>query len=199
MKYILTESQLKKIIKDVINEAEFSDDLLGGQPLDLTLGPSTHPSNSENARKWVNKNAYDLKSSPQTPVHSLCSGRIARMRKASNTLKLGKGTKTFGTQIRINCSDGLGQFFYTHLSDIGLNEGDEVECGQFLGKIVEVQGGGIPSHVHIATEKGDLLDYVGKDGKLKCKKQETKTNFKFNFDKLQNQPNNTRVVKNYKL
>lgn len=197
MKYILTETQLKKIIKDVIKEAEFSDDLLGGQPLDLTLGPNTHPSNSDNARKWVNKNAYDLKAPSQTPVYSLCSGRIAAMKKASSTLKKGQGTRLYGNQIRIECNDGRGQFFYTHLSDVGLSQGSQVECGQLLGNIVEVKGGGIPPHVHTATEKGDLLDYVDKNGKLKCRKETKFTNnFKIKPIDLRARVDNT-AVKHY--
>lgn len=198
MKYLITENQLKKIIKNALNEVELSDDMLGGISLDLSLGPDSHPSNSKNARKWVNHNAYDLKAPQQTPVYSLCSGKIATMTKASNVLKKGEGTRLYGNQIRVTCNDGNGQFFYTHLSDVGLNVGSQVECGQLLGHIIEVKGGGIPSHVHAATEKGDLLDYVDKDGKIKCRKQMNyKNNLKIKPVDLRVPTDNTRVVHNY--
>ena len=151
-----TASAVKKFTNDHvkddggkdINEAVSlvgSNSNLIGKP-----GQGTH-----SASGWENNNAWDVASPVGTDVRSLTSGKVLRVRKGDGTMKKSGVKKIYGDQVKVKSNDGP-DVFYTHI-DSTVNQGDSVNAGDVIGKIMTIPG--MPSHVHVALSYGDLSDY----------------------------------------
>lgn len=148
-----TAAAVNKFTKDnlgkVMSEAKLLDryDKIVGYP-----GRGTH-----DASDWASRNAWDVTGEVGDKVYSISSGTVSKVRSGSGgLLRVGK-KKIYGDQISINSNDGKPDVFYTHL-DTNLKVGDKVKEGDVIGTLIAM--GGIPTHVHIGLESGNLATYV---------------------------------------
>lgn len=148
-----TASAVNKFTKEnlgkVVSEAKLLDryDKIVGKP-----GQGTH-----NASDWASRNAWDVTGEVGDKVYSISSGTVNKVRKGSGKLIKQGNKKIYGDQISINSNDGKPNVFYTHL-ETNFQPGDSVKEGDVIGTLIPM--GGIPTHVHIGLESGDLATYV---------------------------------------
>lgn len=151
-------------IKDVmgltpINEVVRKID--GGFKTDLENGPSNHRKRA--LGNWQSDNAWDLFAPEGTVVKSYTKGTVSKVNE--NPKKSGK---VYGTSVTIKGDDDYPDIFYTHLKNVKLRQGENIEVGDKIGEISEwctdescrkKQEG---THVHIGLPNGehlkDLLD-----------------------------------------
>jgi len=111
-----------------LNEATTT---LGGSfKTDLENGPKNHGARAFG--NWQSDNAWDIFSPPGTNVNSYTNGTVIRIH---NTGK--NSGKVFGTQVTVKGSKGFPDIFYTHLKNVNLNKGDQVQVGDYIGQISE--------------------------------------------------------------
>jgi murein DD-endopeptidase MepM/ murein hydrolase activator NlpD len=114
-------------------------------------GQGTH-----NASDWQSGNAWDITGPAGTQVFSITNGTVARVRQGDGGgIKKQGVKKIYGDQLRIQSSDGKPDVFYTHI-ETSLNVGDKVKEGDVVGTIMQMPG--MPSHVHVGLESGNLSD-----------------------------------------
>jgi GH24 family phage-related lysozyme (muramidase) len=140
----VTEDDDKSVNETV--ELVASNTKLIGRP-----GQGTH-----SASGWANNNAWDVAAPVGTDVRSLTSGTVSSVKKGDGTIKKSGVKKIYGDQIIIQ-SDNGPDVFYTHI-ETDLNRGARVEEGDVIGQIMTLPG--MPSHVHVALEYGNLSDYA---------------------------------------
>jgi GH24 family phage-related lysozyme (muramidase)/murein DD-endopeptidase MepM/ murein hydrolase activator NlpD len=114
-------------------------------------GQGTH-----SASGWANNNAWDVAAPVGTDVRSLTSGTVSAVKKGDGTIKKSGVKKIYGDQVIVKSNDGP-EVFYTHI-ECRVNQGDSIQKGDVIGKIMTLPG--MPSHVHVALSYGNLSDYT---------------------------------------
>jgi murein DD-endopeptidase MepM/ murein hydrolase activator NlpD/predicted nucleotidyltransferase len=146
---------------------------------DLENGPKNHGSRAFG--NWQSDNAWDVFAPAGTLVNSYTKGKVSKIRDT------GKNSgKVYGTQVSIKGSDGYPDIFYTHLKNVELKPGDEVNVGDRIGDISEWTNNNNMTHVHIGLPYGkhlrDLLKnseeiFAGKTTASKESYKEVQTKF----------------------
>jgi peptidoglycan hydrolase-like protein with peptidoglycan-binding domain len=117
---------------------------------DLENGPKNHGSRAFG--NWQSDNAWDLFARAGTVVNSYTKGVVAQV------YDTGKNSgKVFGTQVTISGKDKYPDIFYTHLKNVKLKRGDEVNLGDYIGEISEWVDHKNMEHVHIGLPIGRHL------------------------------------------
>lgn len=115
--------------------------------------PHAHRSRPTYKGDWYSGKGYDLLVPPGTGVYSLTDGKI----QANNedTANCEKGV--YGNRVTILTNDG-DQLYYTHI-DSDLIPNKTIKKGDLVGKVTQ-DCSNIVSHLHIASEKKDVRNYV---------------------------------------
>jgi predicted chitinase len=122
-------------------------------------GPRNHQSRP--LGNWQSDNAWDIFAKAGTPVYSITSGKV---KKVKDTGK--KSGKVYGTHVTVDSSGRDPQVFYTHLKNVSVKPGDKIEAGDVIGEISE-WGDSKSTHVHIGLSNNKhIRDYMKEDGTL---------------------------------
>lgn len=148
---------------DIINEESTSEKLLG--PNSVTI-----PSDGAHAGQsgWQSANAWDFKAPIGSPVFAVNSGKLITWSDYGQSVKKRGGKKLYGESFTVKTDNDLPSVYYTHLKDTKVRKGDQVECGQLLGYVMDFPNSDY-DHVHIGIESGNIRQFVNSDGTLKCK------------------------------
>lgn len=134
--------------------------LFGNEPIKIIQTPEDHAKRSTS--DWSSSHAWDILGPIGTSVFSLTKGKVVNKHESSGNKK-----NIFGTQLSIKGTDGYPDIFYTHIDNVKLEVGDEVQPGQYIGKITRWESNPNTSHVHIGINGKDIFDFMSKDGKIK--------------------------------
>jgi len=164
MKYILTESQLLRLIKSGINEApNASDKIMGDNDIKIPRD-GAHAGQSG----WQSNNAWDIKADIGDPVYAVAPGTVVTFKDYGPKVIKTNGKKLFGAGFTVKSDEGLPDVYYTHLKDPQVNKGDKIECGQLLGYVMDFPGSSY-DHLHIGIESGhNIRELINDDGTIKC-------------------------------
>lgn len=164
MKYILTESQLLRLIKSGINEApNASDKIMGDNDIKIPRD-GAHAGQSG----WQSNNAWDIKADIDDPVYAVAPGTVITFNDYGPDVIKRDGKKLFGAGFTVKSDEGLPDVYYTHLKDPQVNKGDKIECGQLLGFVMDFPDSSY-DHLHIGVESGhDIRELINDDGTIKC-------------------------------
>ena len=148
---------------DIINEESTSEKLLG--PNSVTI-----PSDGAHAGQsgWQSANAWDFKAPIGSPVFAVNSGTLITWSDYGQSVKKRGGKKLYGESFTVESDNDLPSVYYTHLKDTTVRKGDQVECGQLLGYVMDFPNSEY-DHVHIGIKSGNIRQFVNSDGTLKCK------------------------------
>lgn len=128
------------------NISEGNVNLLGKYKGDLVNGPKYHGSRAFG--NWQSDNAWDLFAPANTKWYSITEGKVI---KVYNT---GKTTgKVYGTQVTVQGKNGYPTIFYTHLKDVVVKTGQNIEVGDYIGLVSE-WGSSKSTHVHVGLPYG---------------------------------------------
>ena len=148
---------------DIINEESTSEKLLGTNSV-------TIPADGAHAGQsgWQSANAWDFKAPIGSPVFAVNSGKLITWSDYGQSVKKRGGKKLYGESFTVKTDNDLPSVYYTHLKDTKVRKGDQVECGQLLGYVMDFPNSDY-DHVHIGIESGNIRQFVNSDGTLKCK------------------------------
>lgn len=119
---------------------------IGGDPAAHRSRPKYKPGD------WYSGKGYDLHVKPGTMVYSLTDGKVV-----ANNLDPDDCAKgVYGNRVTI-LTDQNDELFYTHI-ECRLNVGQIIKKGEPIGKVRS--GCGVGPHLHIASRKNDVKDYV---------------------------------------
>jgi murein DD-endopeptidase MepM/ murein hydrolase activator NlpD len=139
-----------KLIDKRFTIKEATTNIGGVFKTDLENGPKNHSSRA--LGNWQSDNAWDVFAPAGTVVNSYTNGTVTKIKDT------GKNSgKIFGTQVTIQGKDGYPDIFYTHLKNVKLKSGDNVNVGDYIGEISEWVGHDTMTHVHIGLPKGRHL------------------------------------------
>lgn len=116
---------------------------------------------------WASSNAWDIPAAIGTPVYAIADGTVITFKDYGSSIIKTGGKKLYGIGFTVESDGGLPDVYYTHLENVGVSKGDKVQCGQFLGYIMDMPGSSY-DHVHIGIERGDISQFLTSDGKLRC-------------------------------
>lgn len=164
MKYILTESQLLRLIKSGINEApNASDKIMGDNDIKIPRD-GAHAGQSG----WQSNNAWDIKAKIDDPVYAVAPGTVITFNDYGPDVIKRDGKKLFGAGFTVKSDEGLPDVYYTHLKNPQVNKGDKIECGQLLGFVMDFPDSSY-DHLHIGVESGhNIRELINDDGTIKC-------------------------------
>jgi murein DD-endopeptidase MepM/ murein hydrolase activator NlpD len=149
--------------QESLNESTKTSNKLfsSGTQIKIISRPSDHAKRS--TADWSSRDAWDIQAPIGTPVYSLTKGKVIKKHESS-----GKKANIFGTQLSISGKDGYPSIFYTHLESVDVNVGDNVEPGDYIGKITKWPTYPTASHVHIGIDgKKDIFQFMDQNGKIK--------------------------------
>ena len=119
---------------------------IGGDPAAHRSRPKYKPGD------WYSGKGYDLHVKPGTMVYSLTDGKVV-----ANNLDPDDCAKgVYGNRVTI-LTDQNDELYYTHI-ECRLNVGQIIKKGDPIGKVRS--GCGVGPHLHIASRKNDVKDYV---------------------------------------
>lgn len=102
--------------------------------------------------QWESHKGYDLLVKPGTRVYSVSDGEVIKMNPSSTRT----GT-IYGDRVTVKSADDY--IYYTHI-DSKVRKGQQVKIGDLIGVVVEWQSDPKQTHLHIASEKKDVKNYV---------------------------------------
>jgi hypothetical protein len=145
-----------------------SDKIFGSIEPTWGGGPNSHASRhpDRSGKDWESNNAYDIMANNGSPIYSLTKGVVQKVNDRPPGLTGKGGKRIYGDSLTVRGTAGDPTIFYTHVTDIVVEEGDYIEKGQLLAFIIKGEMG-IPDHVHIGVQTGDVKDLVDVDGKIK--------------------------------
>lgn len=115
--------------------------------------PHAHRSRQTYKGDWYSGKGYDLIVPPRTSVYSLTDGKIQANNEDVPNCEKG----VYGNRVTILTNDG-DRLYYTHInSDLIPNK--TIKKGDLVGKVTK-DCNNIVSHLHIASEKKDVRNYV---------------------------------------
>lgn len=107
---------------------------------------------------WQSENAVDIAVPIGTPVYAAENGQIVR----AGNLPGNPGGRFAGQRVTVQGVDNA--FYYGHLSNVTVKEGQKVSAGTLLGFTGEANG---VQHLHFAVENGSPLDWLLAHGNSK--------------------------------
>ena len=131
-------------------------------------GPNSHGARHPDStgKDWESNNAYDVMGPEGTPIYSITNGYVNKVRDNPSGLRSFGGKRVYGDSLSIRGSGGDPDVFYTHITDIVVEDGDPIKVGQLLAYITKGELG-IPDHLHIGVKIGDVKDFVDVNGSIK--------------------------------
>ena len=112
-------------------------------------GQGTHAKDfnkKQGTDNWQSENAVDIGCPKGTPLVAVADGTIGNRIGPLNS----KDPRLLGLRLYVVTKDN--QFYYAHLSSIGVQAGQQVKRGQVVGKSGVANG---VAHLHIAAEHGN--------------------------------------------
>ena len=156
---ILSENKL------FVNEATAtSNQLLGGTQVKI-------PDSGAHAgqKGWQSGNAWDIAASPNTPVYAIASGKVITLKDYGTDVTETEGKRLYGYGFTVDSDNNLPDVYYTHLTTVSVKQGDNIQCGQFLGYVMKSPKSVNYDHVHIGVEDDhEITEFLNADGSLKC-------------------------------
>lgn len=149
----------KNIVREV---AASSTELFGGDNVKIPRA-GAHAGQAG----WQSSNAWDIPAAVGTPVYALADGTAITFRDYGQNIIKTQGKKLYGQSFTVKSDGALPDVYYTHLQGSPINKGTKIQCGQFLGYIMDMPNSSY-DHVHIGISRGDISQFLGPDGKLKC-------------------------------
>ena len=151
--------------KKVVNEVSSSSDkLFGGTNVKIPVD-GAHAGQSN----WASSNAWDIAGKIGTPVYALASGKATTFSDYGKNVIATNGKKLYGQSFTVKSDGGLPSIYYTHLEGSPIRLGSQIECGDFLGYVMDFPGSTY-DHVHIGVESGNIRQFLNDDGTIKCAK-----------------------------
>jgi murein DD-endopeptidase MepM/ murein hydrolase activator NlpD len=141
-----------------------SDELLGGGNVKIPVD-GAHAGQSG----WQSSNAWDIKGNVGAPVYALADGVAQTFSDYGRSVTKTQGKKLYGQSFTVKSDNGLPSIYYTHLEGSPVSKGSKIECGQFLGYIMDFPDSSY-DHVHIGVESGNIRQFLNDDGTIKCAK-----------------------------
>lgn len=155
--------RILKVNKNLVNEvAASSTDLFGGKTVKI---PKAGEHGSQSG--WQSANAWDIPAPIGTPVYAIADGTALTFRDYGRNIIATGGKKLYGQSFTVKSDGNIPDVYYTHLEGSPIQKGSKIECGQFLGYVMDMPGSSY-DHVHVGVEKGDISQFLTPDGKLKC-------------------------------
>lgn len=155
-----TETVKKSVVKEA---SASSTSLFGGTSVKI---PSAGAHAGQSG--WQSSNAWDIKAPVGTPVYALADGVAQTFSDYGKDVVKTQGKKLYGQSFTVKSDGGLPDVYYTHLSDSPIRKGSKIQCGQFLGYIMDFPGSSY-DHVHIGVSSGHKIEeFLNSDGTLKC-------------------------------
>lgn len=165
------EKLISKIFEEIqenkksIREASSSSDkLFGGTNVKIPVD-GAHAGQSN----WASSNAWDIAGKIGTPVYALASGKATTFSDYGRSVIATNGKKLYGQSFTVKSDGGLPSIYYTHLEGSPIRLGSQIDCGDFLGYIMDFPGSSY-DHVHIGVESGNIRQFLNDDGSIKCAK-----------------------------
>lgn len=151
--------------KKIVNEASSSSDkLFGGTNVKIPVD-GAHAGQSN----WASSNAWDIAGKIGTPVYALASGKATTFSDYGRSVIATNGKKLYGQSFTVKSDGGLPSIYYTHLEGSPIRLGSQIDCGDFLGYVMDFPGSTY-DHVHIGVESGNIRQFLNDDGTIKCAK-----------------------------
>ena len=117
---------------------------------------------------WQSSNAWDIMAPVGTPVYALADGVAQTFSDYGKDVVKTQGKKLYGQSFTVKSDGGLPDLYYTHLEGSPITKGSKIQCGQFLGYIMDFPGSS-SDHVHIGVSSGHKIEeFLNPDGTLKC-------------------------------
>ena len=116
---------------------------------------------------WQSSNAWDIMAPIGTPVYALADGVAQTFSDYGRSIIKTQGKKLYGQSFTVKSDGGLPDVYYTHLEGSPIKKGSKIQCGQFLGYIMDMPNSSA-DHVHIGVSRGDISQFLDSNGKLKC-------------------------------
>ena len=150
--------------KSSLNEvSSTSSSLFGGSSVKIPAD-GAHAGQSG----WPSNNAWDIAAAPNTPVYAIASGKVITMNNYGTDLIETEGKRLYGYGFTVDSTDNLPDVYYTHLTTVSVKQGDNIQCGQFLGYVMKSPKSVNYDHVHIGVETGNIRKFLNPNGTLKC-------------------------------
>lgn len=146
----------------VYEAASSSTGLLGGQSVKI---PSAGGHAGQSG--WQSSNAWDIPAPIGTPVYAISSGTASSFNDYGRDITSTGGKKLYGQGFTVDSDNGLPDVYYTHLEGSPIQKGSKIQCGQFLGYVMDMPDSNY-DHVHIGVESGDISQFLNPDGTIKC-------------------------------
>jgi murein DD-endopeptidase MepM/ murein hydrolase activator NlpD len=156
---ILNENKL------FVNEASASSSSLFGGDKVTIPADGAHAGQSG----WQSGNAWDIAAAPNTPVYAIASGKVITLKDYGTDVIETEGKRLYGYGFTVDSDNNLPDVYYTHLTTVSVKQGDNIQCGQFLGYVMKSPQSVNYDHVHIGVESGHkITEFLNTDGSLKC-------------------------------
>lgn len=149
--------------KEMVSEVSASStELFGGDSVKIPRA-GAHAGQSG----WQSSNAWDIKADVGTPVYAIADGTAITFRDYGQSIIKTQGKKLYGQSFTVKSDGNLPDVYYTHLEGSPIQKGTKIQCGQFLGYVMDMPNSSY-DHVHIGISSGDISQFLTSDGKLKC-------------------------------
>jgi len=150
----------KSFLKEV---SASSDSLFGGINVKIPTD-GAHAGQSG----WQSNNAWDIQAPIGSPVYAIADGVAETFQDYGNEITKTQGKKLYGQSFTVKSDNNLPKVYYTHLQDSPVRQGSRIQCGQFIGYVMDMPDSEY-DHVHIGVESGhDIKEFLNSDGKLVC-------------------------------
>jgi hypothetical protein len=158
-------------------------------------GPNSHAARHPDptGKDWWSNNAYDIMAPEGTPVYSISDGYVDKITDNPPGLKSSGGKRIYGDSITVRGSGGDPDVFYTHITNIVVEDGDPIKKGQLLAYIVKGELG-IPDHVHVSVKVGDVKDFLDVNGNIEGVDNSLLGNLSITTSKGEETPIDTKTI-----
>lgn len=125
-------------------------------------GPANHATRA--LGNWQSDNATDIFSSPGTTIYSITKGTVSKLGGDQNK----HSGKIYGASVTVTGVDGYPNVFYTHMQNVQVSVGTNVDLGTPIGEISNWNDNPSGSHVHVGIEGDNLSSLLNLDtGEIK--------------------------------
>lgn len=146
--------------KSIISEQGTKTNIFGGVSFQTD---NTNLDKKHNSSEWQNKNAVDFKVAQGTTLYSPVEGTVQRVDRTNTNTASG----VFGVDVYVLTNDNKNQFYFSHLVDVYVSNGQKVSKGSPIGKVSAPPDRAWVPLVHIATKTGSIWDYIDAKGNIK--------------------------------
>ena len=132
----------------------------GNFQVDLENSPDNHSKRA--LGNWQSDNAWDMFAPVGTKVKSYTKGIVDKVKESGTN-----SGKIYGTQVTVKGKDGYPDIFYTHIKNVKLKSGDEVNLGDTIGEVSEWENHNDSTHVHVGLPYGKhIKDLIKNNGEI---------------------------------